>query len=242
MASGRWPVTNFRRMREHRRVSLALNVLLKGGVTIQPCRSRHLWAVRTDEHANEPAVWVQEFYYANFGEAVSDTLSPATANRIEEIAAADYYAVAGHDGGPLRVPSDLDESLRCFQALSPECRAKFDIATFWLEAASRQWTIATSATFASLAIAVEALGDRAQGASARFRDFLERYAPGASLETRRKEMYALRSDILHGSGLFEMDRDSHMSWAPPEQVERDLLDELWALTRVAVRNWLRNPT
>jgi hypothetical protein len=70
---------------------------------------------------------------------------------------------------------------------------------------------------------------------------IERYAPGASLEKRRREMYALRSDILHGSGLMEMDQDAHFGWAPPEQKGKDLMDELWGLTRIAMRNWLKNP-
>ena len=55
-------------------------------------------------------------------------------------------------------------------------------------------------------------------------------------------MYALRSDILHGSGLMEMDQDVHFGWAPPEENERDLIGELWGLTRIAMRNWLKNPT
>ncbi len=96
--------------------------------------------------------------------------------------------------------------------------------------------VSVSASFASLVIAIEALGERALCPTKRFRTFIERYAPGASLETRRREMYAMRSDILHGSGLMEMDLDAHFGWAPPEQKEMDLTDELWGLTRIAVRN------
>jgi hypothetical protein len=55
-------------------------------------------------------------------------------------------------------------------------------------------------------------------------------------------MYALRSDILHGSGLMEMDKDSDFGWAPPEGNELDLMRELWELTRIAVRNCQRSPT
>ncbi|HEV8524120.1 MAG TPA: hypothetical protein VGQ71_06435, partial [Terriglobales bacterium] len=126
-----------------------------------------------------------------------------------------------------------------YKGLSKANREKFGRAGFWMDMASRQWTISLSASFASLAIAVESLAERGNlGAAARFRNFIERYAPGASLENRRREMYALRSDILHGSGLMEMDQDSDFSWAPPEQKEKDLLEELWRLTRIAMRNWL----
>jgi len=168
-------------------------------------------------------------------------LSPPAAETLEEVESEKYYATVGHDGRGLRVPADLDDSICCYMGLSKANRDKFLRAGFWMDMASRQWTISFSASFASLAIAVEALGERASRPTARFRNFIERYAPGASLEKRRTEMYALRSDILHGSGLMEMDQDAHFGWAPPEHNEEELLRELWGLTRIAMRNWLRNP-
>jgi hypothetical protein len=53
-------------------------------------------------------------------------------------------------------------------------------------------------------------------------------------------MYALRSDILHGSDLMERDKDAAYSWANPERLEGDLLDELWSLARTAMRNWIKS--
>ena len=89
---------------------------------------------------------------------------------------------------------------------------------------------------------LESLDDRdSPGPGERFRTFIEQYAPGASLEIRRRDMYRLRSAILHGSALMTMDQDSHLGWAPPEQNETDLMDELWGLTRNAMRNWLKKP-
>jgi hypothetical protein len=148
----------------------------------------------------------------------------------------------GHDGRGLSIPADLDESICRFMQLSKANREKFGRAGFWMETASRQWTISSSASFASLAIAIEALGDRDARPTARFRSFIERYAPGTSLESRRNEMYALRSEILHGSGLMEIDQDAHFGWTPPEQNESDLMDELWGVTRIAILNWLKDPT
>jgi hypothetical protein len=125
--------------------------------------------------------------------------------------------------------------------LSKANRDKFSRASFWMDMASRQWTVSFSASFASLVIAIESLGERSLRPTKRFSTFIERYAPDAKLEDRREKMYALRNDILHGSGLMEMDRDAHFGWAPPEQKEKDLMDELWGLTRIAMRNWLKNP-
>lgn len=240
--SDQWPITNFRRMREHRQLTFLLNVLLAGRTTIQPRRPRHLWAVVHEDGAiGHEVKWVQEFYFAKIGEVVRDELSPRAAPTLEEVDPETYYASVGHDGQGLRVPADLDDSICCYMQLSKANRDKFSIASFWVDMASRQWTVSFSASFASLAIAIEALGERSEKPTTRFRNFIERFALGASSENRRNEMYALRSDILHGSGLMEMDQDAHFGWAPPEQKEKDLMDELWGLTRIGMRNWLKNP-
>jgi hypothetical protein len=53
-------------------------------------------------------------------------------------------------------------------------------------------------------------------------------------------MYALRSDILHGSALMAMDQDARLGWDPPQADLDDVMRELWGLTRIAVRNWLKS--
>jgi hypothetical protein len=240
--SDRWPITNFRRWRAHHRFTALLNVLLRGGATSQRHRSRHLWALAPPGAAGGTnAMWVQESYFAQLGEIVRDGPESSTAGKLPEIDPQSYYATFGHDGQGLLVPTDLDDSICCYIGLSMANRAMFDRAAFWMDMASRQWTTSLSATFASLAIAIEALAERdGSGASARFRNFIERYAPGAVPEVRRRKMYAMRSDIVHGSGLMQMDQDSHSGWAPPEENERELMDELWGVARIAVRNWLKN--
>ena len=231
-----------RRRREHRQLTFLLNALLAGSTTIQPRRPRHLWAIAPGEWVTGQEVkWVQEFYFANVGEVVRDELSPPATKALEEVDPESYYATVGHDGQGLRVPGDLDESICRYFGLSKENRDKFGRAGFWMSMASRQWTVSLSASFASLAIAVEALGERSLRPTKRFSTFIERYAPGASLENRRRTMYDLRSDILHGSALMEMDQDADFGWAPPEEKDRALMKELWGLTRIAMRNWLKSP-
>lgn len=238
-----WPITNFRRMREHRQMTFLLNTLLVGNTAIQSRRPRHLWAIGPEEGVvGQKARWVQEFYFANIGEAIQNELSPPAAEPLEQVEPREYYATVGHDGRGLRVPKDLDDSICCFKRLSKANRDKFARAGFWMDMASRQWTVSISAVFASVAIAIEALAGRELGSpTERFRKFIEQYAPGASLEQRRKEMYALRSDILHGSGLMELDMDADFGWAPPEERDMDLMRELSQLARTAIRNWIKNP-
>jgi hypothetical protein len=39
-----WPITNYRRVRDHRRFTLLQNILLAGRTSVQPRRPRHFWA------------------------------------------------------------------------------------------------------------------------------------------------------------------------------------------------------
>jgi hypothetical protein len=79
------------------------------------------------------------------------------------------------------------------------------------------------------------------GATENFRTFFETYAPGTALRERRSQMYNLRSGILHGSNVMQMDQDSDFGWHPASQTELDLSFELSSIMRVALRNWLKNP-
>jgi hypothetical protein len=249
-------ITNHRRIREHRRLTLLLNVLLRGGTSFDPPRPGQFWGALPESLETK---WVQQSFFANLGPPVADVLSQAAGEQLEEIEPSEYYSELGHDGQGLRVPSDLDDSICLYTQLSPANRAKFDRAVFWMDVSSRQWTISLSSSFASLVSAVESLTDRGSvhrvyckqckgerqhelpGATERFRAFFEKFAPGAAQRKRRNEMYAVRSGIVHGSDLMQVDQDRDFGWDPPGWNERELYSELWTLTRVALRNWLRNP-
>lgn len=251
-----WPLTNHRRRREHRRLTLLLNVLLAGRTSLQPLRADHFWAGIPREDGRVDIRYVQQFFMADLGAVVIDSLSGPAGLRLEEIASNEYYARVGHDGLGLRVPSDLDLSILQYRGLSRQRRAQFDRCAFWMDMASREWTVSVSSSFASLVSAVEALTDRGEthrvpceqcgtisqhevpGATERFRTFFETYAPGGGLRSRRNEMYSLRSGILHGSELMQLDQDLSFGWDPPGWNERELHDDLWRLTRIATRNWL----
>jgi hypothetical protein len=144
-------------------------------------------------------------------------------------------------------------------ALPSGNRAKFDRATFWIDMASRQWNISVSASFAALVSAIESLIERGDihqfkcptcgtatqhevpSATRRFKDFFDIYAPDAALAKPRDDMYSLRSGILHGGDLMQLDQDLAFGWDPPWWNERELHEELWSLTLIALRNWLKKP-
>jgi hypothetical protein len=257
-----WPITNHRRRREHRRLTLLLDVLLTARINMETNQAEHFWAYippAEGSGGNGESRWLQRFFVAPLGAVVADTWSAPAPERLAEVEPETYYTNLGYDGSSLSVPADLDESLCRYGELSEVNRAKFDRAAFWLDQAARQWTGSHSSSFASLVSAIESLTDRGTahhvycekcqmkrphevpGAVERFRSFFKTYAPGAALKKRRTQMYELRSGILHGSNLMLMDQDLAFGWDPPGSEEDNLHRELWSITRLALRNWLKNP-
>src|SRR5260370_14765992 len=250
-------ITNHRRIRLHRQLTVVVNVLLRGHTSLPLPRSRNLWA--TDLDQGFVSRWVSESFFAPLGLAVIDSLSTITGEQVQEVEPNEYYATIGHDGGGLRVPSDLDESICSYLELTSVNRAKFYRAAFWLEIASRQWPISVSSAVASLVTAVESLTERgathlvycdqcgretqhdAPGPTQLFQRFFEKYAPGRSQKKQRDDMYKLRSGILHGSNVMQIDQDFVFGLDPDELNESELTWELWSVTRIAMRNWLRDP-
>ena len=249
-------IWNGRRLREHRKLSLLLNVLVRGSISTQVIQSEHFWA--EVGWRKQPIVkFVRRGYAANIGSIKQPKLSKPLGDQLEEIEPAEYYSMQGNDGKGMRVPADLDESIVRYRNLTPRDRENFDRALYWMDVASRQWTISMSASFASLVSAIESLTDRGAihsvyckqcrehrdhdvpGPTAQFRNFFETYASGQSLKKRRNDMYRLRSRILHGSHLIAFDEGRAHGWDPPWNEQRELHAELWRLSQVALRSWLR---
>ena len=253
-------VTNHRRHRVHRDATLLLNILLVGHISFQRSRSNQCWA-NVAANGEPPRIeWVQQWFYADIDKILIDSLSLPRDITLIEIDSDVYYSDVAHDGRGLRVPADLDQMICLYQNLSSPNRVKFDRAAFWMDMAYRQWNISTSTSFISLVTAVESLTERgaihrhhcdecntevthdAPGPTKIFRDFFELHAPGMALKQRRGAMYELRSALVHGNKLMQLDDDltavdDLIGWN-----EYDLQGELWELTRAAIRSWLKNPS
>ena len=253
-----YAIWNDRRRREHRKLSLLLNILLKGQISIPPVQTDHFWAIV--KWTKKPIVkFVPRSYFASVGSIRQPKLSKPLGDPLEELDPAEYYSISGHDGKGMRVPADLDESIVRYRNLKPQNRERFDRSLYWMDIASSQWTISMSASFASLVSAIESLTNRGAmhsvyctkcrehrdhdvpGPTAQFRTFFETYAPGQSLKKRRNDMYSLRSGILHGTQLIAFDEGKAHGWDPPWDKQRSLHMELWRLCQVALRNWLSDP-
>jgi hypothetical protein len=204
--------------------------------------------------------WAQEFFFAPLDPLVSDYLSPAATDRIQVVESSiyrDWRRRPVSDG--LQVPSDLDESLYAYTRLQMERRRRLDRSLYWLQLASRFGYRHMAASFVGMVSAIEALteaggGHRAQcteckddfyhrvpGPTAAFRRFLDLYAPGPQLNSRRQKMYELRSGLVHGSVLMDLDDERHSVWDPAQNHQTELWAELFDVTRIAIKNWLNDP-
>jgi hypothetical protein len=258
METRRWPLTNYRRIRDHRHLTLLLNVLLRGRISLMSDRSAHFWAIIPVEGApgEHKTQWVQRYFFGPLEPCVRDELSPPAEKSIRVIEAAQYRSgIFGVDGEGLRLPSDLDDSICAYQALSPANRAKFNRAAFWLDIASAVWETSASASFAALVSAVETFTEQGErhsficpecgeqgthelvGATKRFKAVLGAHAETIPLG----KMYGLRSEILHGAELMRLDKEINFGWDPPEHDQWEMIDGLWRAVKDAMREWLRNP-
>jgi hypothetical protein len=173
-----WTVKNRRRMREHRKIALLLNVLLRGRISCETRQTRFTWAttMRTPVR-NVGAVeiggvgpgdawhrveWVQCSYMADIGAIFADAPSEARTNPLKVLPVDEYYGGRGQADRGLCVPADLDESICAYKRLPRRQRERFDRALFWLDLASEYWPISMSSSFASLVSAVESLIQRGE--------------------------------------------------------------------------------
>ena len=93
-------ITNHRRLREHRKLTLLLNVLLAGRTSLPPRRCEHFWAI-VSRNENRPEIkWVQQFFFAKLGEAVIDELSSSAGERLEQVDPDEYYTEVAYDLNP----------------------------------------------------------------------------------------------------------------------------------------------
>jgi hypothetical protein len=254
-------IDSYRLRREHRRYTSALNVILFSQIQFHGMRQKKFWAQLWPQDASNGGVeyrWVQSGYFTDIGAIVADKHSVGFEQPIKMFTSSEYYLPQTFRGDWLTVPDNLDELLCLYQKLSFDDKEKFDRAAYWFYLAARQWEMSASASFVSLVSAIEAFVGRGKihtlkcpkcnknfdhevpGAIQRFKDFLEKYAPGSGLNKQRNEMYALRSKIAHGSGLLMLDSEHYSRWDPASESERNLQSDLWSVTKMAMLNWLKH--
>jgi len=103
LVASRNAVTNYRRLRKHRDLTLLLNILLVGGAKSMGFRPTHFWAVDPADLSHN-SKWAQQGFFAPLGPWLIHELSTPAAEQLEELAPEEYEAVLGHDGGDCASP------------------------------------------------------------------------------------------------------------------------------------------
>ncbi len=175
---------------------------------------------------------------------------------LEFIPHEEFYADKGRSvGEPLKLPASLTGYLDTIFQLREDHKKKFFAAISTINMAMSIWNDSQSASFISLTTALEGLLPESKiyceickqpvfSIAKRFKSFIEKYAPWEAENKKALELlYSTRSQLAHGSLVFESDIDysGHLSF--------DLIshnqDHTWRRMRwialSVVINWMIDP-
>ncbi|MDB6158090.1 MAG: hypothetical protein JWO04_1796 [Gammaproteobacteria bacterium] len=89
-----WGVMVKRRLHEHRKLTLLLNVLLTGGIIFEPRQLAHAWACTGMENGQFRSEWLQLSYFADIGQIVTGGISEAAGDPVETVSPDEYPRIA----------------------------------------------------------------------------------------------------------------------------------------------------
>jgi hypothetical protein len=234
-------------------VQLILGLTLHGGLTAGNTSAHHEWVIdMTDIEAGAAArsVLGQVGYtLPTWPEPADDFSSVETLDSLREVSAAKYFSLLGIAGGQvLEIPDLLLPLLSAVDAADPTVRERFFRAAYWFSRSGPAWRLSRSLSYISLINAIEVLTpvagmdacpacglNRAPGPTARFRDTVERYAGDVP---ERKELYSLRSRLVHGDQILLSDGPSGWGFTPQSEEERWRHELASRIARVVIISWL----
>jgi hypothetical protein len=246
-----------RSFRVGREWAWVLNSILTDAISVVSNRGRHHWVlVPSDEGDTMPVrvVWAQESYHIAEGlPPLGDDPSIPDGPPIPRRVTGAYYGDSAlRVGTELDLPDSIDTTLTRLQALPQPERQRYLRAAQWLFVANELWDVQISSWYIGLVTAIEALAftedrpdpcpacgrDRSEAVTRRFKDFLERFAPGVGNRSVINELYRVRSSLVHGGDLLHHDDPYGMSFKPVALEERARMDRLSRAVKVAMINWL----
>jgi hypothetical protein len=245
-----------RRRRQLWELQLLLSLLLRRGVTRESEARPHHWMILEEPtRAGLQTAYLNEGYLIGAGfEFQALQFSDCTGiAKLRSVPDAEYYARRRR-----RAPDEMDvpESLGHFvdrvEAADPQKREKLMAAAYWYDAAYRVWDTSKALSFIAAINAVEAVFPSGRqghqcpackrfhdspGPTARFSEFVEKYAAAEDAEDRKKA-YALRSAFVHRGELHGLDVPGAWgSLTPDQERHRSLHDDALAISRSVIRNW-----
>ena len=253
--SSNFAITNLRHAKTERQLELALSSILAYHITsIGPTLQQH-WSIDlVGDTIVLPSKFLQEGYSWNGAVLeIDDFSSTQGLPALETVDLNTYYSTRGISvDQKLNIPSDAEDQLDHFFALSVDNREKFLRASYWFQHADVVFNQSRSASFIALVSAIEALMPPPKGGkqcthckqmlgigpTKQFIDFVEALIPDASIpESERKRFYRARSALSHGGKLLAND---HGVWGftPRQLGEGQDADMVWRIAQAVLHNWL----
>ncbi len=246
--------------RAQREAGLVLGVLLHGNLRLPVEVSTKHWMLVPEGSQEAPGPvaprYLQEGFMADgFLLAAPSFAWTEDMPAIPEAEDVRYYSVAGMEAGRRMVlPESLAVLLTAYYGLPDMPRQAFLRSCYWFHHSHAVYLVSSSASYLALISAIESLIPHEQGPpcpnpdckkplgkgpTARFREFLEAFAPGLATKHERDRLYSLRSQLVHGGHL--MRRDVEGGWEglrPDATAELMNADRAIMVARIALISWL----
>ena len=238
-----------------REAELVLSLVLHGGLA--PDRSTspsHEWVVLpgweySEDRPSPTSLLAQASYFMPTMPGRGDDFSDvAEVEPMRLVPDEEYFGRLGTSVyQTLELPASLAALLDAVDALQPGDRDRFFRSAYWFSRAGGAWRLSQSLSYICLINAIEVLTphgvedrcptcglNRAPGPTARFRDFVERYAGDVP---DRSRLYAIRSRLVHGDQILQSDQPSGFAFTPHLWEERERHDRARRVAQTAVINW-----
>ena len=231
-ASTDFAINGLRCSRVIQELTLLLDVVLRFGANGLPRYSQHVWGLVVEQPVPELRLrteYIQRGYFIE-GWNPQDPDFSDTFPRCHVVPSEEYFAQPGIlPDTVFSVPALAEPFFDAFYALDNASRDRILRACYWYHVADEFWRSSHSAAFTALVQAIEVLVDWGSGAgqcpecgrsldvgpTAKFSEFVDRYAAGTDA-TARRHLYSLRSDLTHGRALFLRDRQQWMAGLHPQ--------------------------
>jgi len=253
-------VTHYRQWELRHLWAWLFNAILRGSVKYIGPRSRRMWAIDHDEmgqQGTETKVrWSQEFYIVPGFQMLQDNFSVFEHARLALIPENEYYST--YYSEEMSLPYTIDEIIGAYVKLSGDKRRRFQRALSLVYNAQFFWEHNISSYYIAFVQAIETLShstvrsipcptckrDISPGPTKRFADFVNQYATDLQLTNKQQRwLYDVRSRIVHGAGLFQIDE---RPWNINFSISYSRTDEAYKLisrlTRSVLINWLKQNT
>lgn len=222
-----------------------LNGLLYGSITwYSSPRPREMWVTKTGD-IEGPSFWAKKAYCFPGCRILTNELS-------EQDALLPVVPSAAYFGGPrsraqadlpmdtLLIPDNLDNLVAAFLNLDSARQRQFLRCANSIYIARELWDVSVSSYFIACVQAIETLvGKSKKNRTERVKKFVNEYCLTADIDRSIvDDLYKVRSDIVHGRYLFQLDATPGFFNAAASSQELGTFGPALTLAKNGLRNWL----